>query len=369
MLAPRDEAELAEALATRRQPVEVVAGGTKRVVGRPVEAEALDVSDLTGLVDYAPSEMVVTVRAATPVAELEAMLARERQRLAFEPPDLRTLLGTEGVPTIGGVLAANLSGSRRVCAGAARDHFLGFRAVDGLGVAFKAGGRVVKNVTGYDLPKLLAGSWGTLAVLTEVSLRVVPAAEHEVTLAVPAASAASAVGLLVAALGSAHEVSAGAWEGRRRVLLRLEGFEASVVARLAALRDELRSHGEGEEVIEAQASRELWRRVGCAEVLARWPVVWRVSLPATDMPALIEAARPADCLLDWGGGLAWLAFDAVTDVRPLLRGGHATLFKAPLEARRSLPVFPPPGDHGREAIARLRQALDPHGLLNPGRMD
>ena len=186
MLAPRDEADLAELVAATRAPLEPVAGGSKRCVGRPVAAEALDLSALRGILDYEPRELVLTARAATPLEEIEGALAAHSQRLAFEPPDWTRLLATRGRPTLGGTLAANASGSRRITAGAARDHFLGLRAVSGRAERFKAGGRVVKNVTGYDLPKLLAGSWGTLAVLTEVTVRVHPAPEQDRTLLVEA---------------------------------------------------------------------------------------------------------------------------------------------------------------------------------------
>ena len=176
VLRPRDAADAADIVAGAQRPLEPVGGGSKRAIGRPIEADLLDLGELAGIVTYEPAELVLTAQAATPLATLDAALATHAQRLAFEPPDFGTLLGVRGEQTIGGVLAANLAGSRRVAAGAARDHFLGFNAVSGRGEQFKAGGKVVKNVTGYDLPKLLAGSWGTLAVLTDVTLRVTPAA-------------------------------------------------------------------------------------------------------------------------------------------------------------------------------------------------
>src|SRR5690606_2270197 len=176
-----------EILPSHPRPLEPIGGGTKRAVGRPVDADPVDLSLLSGIVDYVPAELVLTAGAATPLADIEAELARHNQRLAFEPPDCGVLLGgSAAVQSLGGVLAANLSGSRRISAGAARDHFLGFEAVGGDGVPFKAGGRVVKNVTGYDLPKLMAGSWGTLAVLVSVTVRVAPLPETETTVILPA---------------------------------------------------------------------------------------------------------------------------------------------------------------------------------------
>ncbi len=213
---------------------ELVAGGTKRGIGQPVEATILDLSALNGIVDYQPGELVLTVRPATALAEIEALLATQRQRLAFEPPRA-TLLDATGTQTLGGVLMANSSGSRRVTAGSARDHFIGLRAVNGRGEAFVGGGRVVKNVTGFDLPKALAGSWGTLAVLTEVTVRLVPAAEFERTLCWHPPAAEAAVTLCSQALGSMFEVSSAAFVPGRGVALRLEGLATSVQSRVAGL--------------------------------------------------------------------------------------------------------------------------------------
>src|SRR5580698_9795106 len=197
---PANETELAELLSVPGTAFELVAGGTKRGIGRPVDAAVLDLSALSGVIDYQPGELVLTARPATPLRQIEAMLQEHNQRLGFEPP-MTALLDAAGEQTLGGVLMANSSGSRRVTAGSARDHFIGFRAVNGRGEAFVGGGRVVKNVTGFDLPKVLAGSWGTLAVLTEVSVRLVPAAQTESTLLFNAPSVTAAVTLCSQALG------------------------------------------------------------------------------------------------------------------------------------------------------------------------
>ncbi|HET7607523.1 MAG TPA: FAD-binding protein, partial [Gammaproteobacteria bacterium] len=240
VLRPRDAADVAEILRTHAGAVEPLGGASKRSLGGPVEADVLDLAALSGILDYEPAELVLTARAATPVAAVEALLAEHGQRLAFEPPSFGAMLGVAASETLGGVLAANLSGSRRLTAGGARDHFLGFKAVTGDGLPFKGGGRVVKNVTGYDLPKLLAGSWGTLAVLTEVSLRVAPAAETESTLIVPLGSARAdrvrtAVAMLTQAVSSYNEVSCAAFDPSRGVALRIEGFGSSVQARARGL--------------------------------------------------------------------------------------------------------------------------------------
>lgn len=368
MLKPRDEADIAEIVATASGPLEPVAGGALRGVGKPVAAEPLDLSALSGIVDYEPHELVLTARAATPLEAVEVALGACAQRLAFEPPDWTRLLGAAGKPTLGGVLAANLSGPRRVTAGAARDHFLGFRAVSGRGERFKAGGRVVKNVTGYDLPKLLAGSWGTLAVLTEVTVRVHPAPEHERTLLLPVREPRAAVRSMADALASSCDVSAAAFLPRKGVGLRLEGFLPSVNSRAAQL---LMLLG-GPDVLwlEAEDSRRWWTEVGAAASLAAHPIIWRLSVPPSDAARVIETLAPQDYLLDWGGGLIWIgAAEADTErVRGALQSGHATLVKAPREVRAATAVFQPPPGPLAAVTARVKAAFDPSGRLNPGRM-
>ncbi len=368
MLRPRDEADVAELIAASTCALEPIAGGSKRGIGRPVEAERLDLSALTGIVDYEPGELVLTARAATPLEALRQALGAHSQRLAFEPPDFTRLLAGAGEPTIGGVLAANHSGPRRITAGAARDHFLGFRAVSGRGERFKAGGRVVKNVTGYDLPKLLAGSWGTLAVLTEVTVRVHPAPEHERTLLLTGLAPAAAVRAMTDALGSACEVSAAAFLPGRGVGLRLEGFVPSVRARAAALLA-LLGEPDGEWLL-GEDSRRFWSAVGAVEPLTAHPIVWRLSVPPGDATGVLERLAPEDYLLDWGGGLIWIgASEADAQrVRGALRGGHATLVKAPREVRAATAVFQPPSGPLAAVTARLKAAFDPSGRLNPGRL-
>jgi len=364
----RDAADVAAIVAGAVRPLAPLGGGSKRAIGRPVAADALDLKALSGIVAYEPAELVLTARAATPLADVERELAANAQRLAFEPPDFSRLLGTSGAQTLGGVLAANLAGSRRVSAGAARDHFLGFAAVSGRGERFKAGGKVVKNVTGYDLPKLLAGSWGTLAVLTEVTVRVVPAPELDRTLIVARGSAADSVALQGAALGSAHDVSAAGFVPGRGTLLRVEGFAASVAARAAALCAELGFTPS--EVLEGDASRRCWHDLASAAALAASPVVWRISVPPAEAPAVLRRLNPERYLLDWGGGLihAGYATADAARVRGAFTSGHATLVKAPAAVRAALPVFQPQPAAVAAAAARLRAAFDPRGVLNPGRM-
>jgi glycolate oxidase FAD binding subunit len=367
-LKPRDAADLAEIIRTHPRALEPIGGGSKRTLGRPLDADPLDLSGLAGMVSYEPAELVLSARCGTRLAEIEAALRAHGQRLAFEPPDFGALLGVEAPQTLGGVLAANLAGSRRLVGGAARDHFLGVTAVDGHGERFKAGGEVVKNVTGYDLPKLLAGSWGTLAVLIEVTIRVAPAPEVEQTLVVRARDAAHAVEILTAASGSAFEVSSAAFDPARGCLLRLEGFVASVRSRAAAV-CELVAPADVATLDDAQ-SRGLWRDVGGATDFANELVVWRISVPPSDAPRVLAAIEPQRYLLDWAGGLIWAAYadvDAVR-VRGALRDGHATLLKAPPAARAAISTFQPQPAALAAIAARVKAAFDPHNRLCPGRL-
>ena len=369
LLAPRDAADVVEIVARHPRALEVAGGGSKRAIGRPVDGDLLDLRALSGIVSYEPAELVLTARAATPLAEISAALAAHDQRLAFEPPDLGRLLGAREMPTLGGVLAANLAGSRRVSAGAARDHFLGCIAVTGRGELIRAGGRVVKNVTGYDVPKILAGSWGTLAVLTEVTVRVAPAPEAERTLVIASRTPSEAVGVLTAALGSPHDVSAAAFDPQRGALLRLEGFVASVEARAVALRDLLAPAAV--DALDGDASRALWTEFGAAATLAEHPVVWRVSVPPADAPRVVAALEAERYLLDWGGGLILAAYREVdaARVRGAFREGHATLFKAPRAARLAVATFQPRPPELTALAARVKHAFDPNAKLNPQRLD
>ncbi|HZB91717.1 MAG TPA: FAD-binding protein, partial [Stellaceae bacterium] len=211
---PEDEQRLVEIIAAavaQEEPLELVAGGSKRRLGRPQQLpHIVDLSAFAGIRDYEPAELVLTAGAATPMSAIEAALAAAGQMLAFEPPDWRALLGSASGGTLGGAVLTNLSGPRRIKAGAARDHFLGFRGVSGRGEAFKAGGKVVKNVTGYDLAKLVAGSFGTLVAVTEVTLKVLPRAPAERSLVLRRLDDGAAQHAMTAALSSPHEVSGAA---------------------------------------------------------------------------------------------------------------------------------------------------------------
>ncbi len=387
---------VAEALASATA-LDVTGGATKRALGRAVaRARRLEVAGLAGISLYEPEELVMSAAAGTPLAEIEARLEDAGQALAFEPPDWRALLGTgDGEPTIGGTIACNLSGPRRIKAGAARDHVLGVRAVSGRGEVFKSGGRVVKNVTGYDMSKLLAGSYGTLAVMTEITLKVVPAAEKIRTVLVAGLDDAPAVAALTRALHSPNDVSAAAHLPARVAArsavsyvrdtassvtaFRIEGSAPSVAARCRALRDDLAGLGEVEE-LHRHNSAALWREVGGVAPFAedRDRDVWRLSVPPASGVAVagaVERELDTEAFYDWGGGLVWLAIAddagrAHDVVRPALRdcGGHATLIRAPAARRARVAVFQPPAGPVAALNRRLKEGFDPNRILNPGRM-
>ncbi|HEX3537896.1 MAG TPA: glycolate oxidase subunit GlcE [Stellaceae bacterium] len=393
-LVPANLDELRDAVAVAlaaEEPVEIVGGGSKRGLGRPLQTpHLLDLSRLAGIREYEPSELVLTAGGATPLAEIERALAEHGQMLAFEPPDWRGLLGGEGKATLGGVLACNLAGPRRIKAGAARDHFLGFRGVSGRGEAFKAGGKVVKNVTGYDLCKLMAGSYGTLAALEEVTVKVLPRPESVATVLFSGVGPAAAVRLMNAALGSPHEVSGAAYlpagSGAvppRAVALRVEGPTPSVAFRRDALAREYAVVAPAEFLAGAE-SAALWRAVGDASPLAGLgeQAVWRISVAPARGAELAEAiARQLDTVwfLDWGGGLLWVAVPEADDggaaaIRNAIRGaegrdtGHGTLVKASPALRRAVEVFEPQPPGLAALSRRVKEAFDPRHILNPGRM-
>ncbi len=382
---PRDAKELQQAVEWvlgEGVTLDVRGEGSKLALGQPMQcAQVLDLSGLSGIVDYAPEELVVTLRAGTPMREVEALLAQRNQMLAFEPPDMGPLLGrAPGQGTLVGAVMGNLAGSRRLSAGAARDHLLGFSGVNGRGEAFKSGGRVMKNVTGYDLSKVLAGSWGTLAVLDEVSVKVLPAPDQTATLMLLGLDDAAAVRAMCAAMGSPHEVS-GAAHVAGRTALRLEGVAPSVEARLKGLRELMKDAGARMEELGTLESRAFWREVRDVVPLKAAPdaVVWKISCPPTEGPAIlkrIKAERPAvQAFYDWSGGMIWLALPPSTDadhtiVRGALgaTGGHATLICAPEAVRAAVAVFQPQSPALAALAARVKESFDPKGLFNPGRM-
>ena len=382
---PRDAKELRQVVEWALNDgatLDVRGTGSKLALGKPMQAsQVLDISGLSGVVDYAPEELVVTLRAGTPMREIEALLAQRNQMLAFEPPDLGPLLGrAAGEGTLVGAVLGNLAGPRRLSAGAARDHLLGFSGVNGRGEAFKSGGKVMKNVTGYDLSKLLAGSWGTLAVLDEVSVKVLPAPDQTRTLLLLGLDDQAAVRAMCAAMGSSNEVS-GAAHLPGRTALRIEGVAPSVEARLKGLRDLLADSGAKMEELGTLESRTLWRDIRDVRglIVAGDTVVWKISCPPTEGPGIaarIRAQRPtAQIVYDWSGGLLWLELPPSVDAdHALVRGalgttgGHAMLIRAPEDVRTSVPVFHPQSPALAALAQRVKESFDPKGLFNPGRM-
>ncbi|GJD34538.1 glycolate oxidase subunit GlcE [Methylobacterium aerolatum] len=386
---PETEAEACErvrAAAAKAERLRIVGGGTKAGLGRPAQDEAtLSARGLTGITLYEPAEMVIGARAGTPLSEVEALLASRGQMLTFEPADYRGLYGTTGEPTIGAVAAINNSGPRRINAGAARDSLIGVRFVNGKGEAIKSGGRVMKNVTGLDLVKLMAGAHGTLGLLTEVIFKVLPVNERVATLVLTGLDDARAVEALAAALGSPFELTgaahlpAGIGGGEARTLMRLEGFSDSIAYRIGELKRVLKRHG-APGVIEGEEGAALWRAVRDAAPLAEPPgeALWRISTAPSKGPAVaaaIGARCPARWFYDWGGGLIWLATPAAGDagagaVRDAVRahGGHATLVRAPDAVRAAVPVFEPQAEALMRISAGIKAAHDPAAIFNPGRM-
>lgn len=365
MLEPRDAADLAEIVAdaaAKGRKLELRGGGTKAGFGAPREAEVVSLARLSGVVDYDPAELVLTVRAGTPLAEVQALVASEGQMLAFEP------WGDTGA-TIGGTVAAGVAGSRRVTAGSARDHLLGLTAVSGRGEVFVAGAKVVKNVTGYDLPKLMAGSWGRLGAMTELTVKVLPRPREMVTLAARGLAPAVAHAAMACALGSNAEVSAAAALSDGTVLLRVAGFAPSVAARCAALPGLLAGHCALETMADDEAA-PLWRRAMTGEAL-RGALRWDVHLPPRHAPDLL-AALPgeADWAMDWGGGRLWIAIDAEDEaVRKAAAqlGGEARLIMASEVMRARVPAFHPRAKGVLALEARVRRAFDPKGVFVTGR--
>ncbi|ASM74182.1 FAD-binding protein [Pseudosulfitobacter pseudonitzschiae] len=363
MLKPQSEEELAGMIAGAEGPLAVQGGGTRGFAGA---GEVLSSAGLSGIALYEPGALTLVAGAGTPLAEIKAALAAENQRLAFEPMDHRALLGTTGTPTIGGVMSANVSGPRRIAVGAARDFALGVRFVDGSGRIVKNGGRVMKNVTGYDLVKLLCGSFGTLGVLSEVAMKVLPAPETEASLVIGTTDVERAVAALSRGLGSAFEVTGAAFLPDRGAVVRIEGFEASVAYRLGALEGVLSSFG-GIERLDAAASRILWQDVRDVQrFVGRAGDVWRVSVKPSDAPAVVATLpEDADYALDWGGGLIWVLCVEGTDLRARIAplSGHATLVRADAQVRTQLGVFHPESPALAALTNGVRARFDPRGVL------
>jgi glycolate oxidase FAD binding subunit len=379
LLRPASAADLADAIADAARVgtrLELRGGGSKADIGAPRPDSAIvDMRGFAGVIDYDPAELVLTAGAGTPLAELDALVAEKGQMLAFEPFDHGPIFARPaGTATIGGIVAAGVAGSRRVAAGGVRDHLLGFRGVSGRGEPFVAGAKVVKNVTGYDLPKLVCGSWGRLVALTEVTLKVLPRPRTRATRMIDGLDLRQARLAMARAMGSKAELSAAAHVpargGSAVTAFRIEGFGASVTARCRLLDELLGEYGAVRAANEEEADG-FWSGLRTLASLGEGPL-WRVNVAPSAGPAVIEALEPlgARWLFDWAGGLVWLTFEG----DPLLvrraavaSGGHATLVRAPEELRARVPALHPPAPGVMALEARLRRAFDPNGLFETGR--
>ena len=384
------------ALAERQITVEVLGAGSKRKAGRPVSTgAAVTAAGMRGITLYEPTELVMSARAGTPLSQIEVELASRSQMLPFEPVDPGAMLGGQsGVQTIGGVFATNLSGPRRISAGSARDHLIDLRGINGRAEEFKSGGRVMKNVTGYDLSRGLSGSWGTLAVFTEVTFKVMPLPDDVGTLVYFGHTEDIGAELLCSAMGSPYEISGTAHlstaltarlkleelsvERKPVTAIRLENFSKSIAYRKDRLKDLLAAYGEPLE-LDLESSLKFW---GSLRRLTLFPhdqtQIWRISAPPLAAPKLVGAIRrhmPVEAYFDWSGGLAWLETPATADagaadIRRAVAGfgGHATLIRADESVRGAVDVFQPLSP-GVDRLSRgLKTAFDPFSILNPGRM-
>lgn len=381
----------------RKQPIEIAGSGSKANIGRPMQTAAtISTSSMHGIWMYEPTELVMSAHAGTPLVQVEAELASNNQMLAFEPIDLGpTCGGRQGTQTIGSVYSSNSSGSRRIMVGAARDHLLGLEAVSGGAELFRAGGRVMKNVTGYDLCRTLTGSWGTLAVLTEVTFKVLPMPEKTATLVYLGLPDDIGGELMCAAMrlpyevsGTAHlpqnvarrlETAVLAEQGQAVTAIRVENFEKSVDYRVEAMRNALKVYGDPI-VLGSTASLEFWNELRRLSVMpySEETCLWRISTAPTMGPKVVAAIQrhmPAEVLYDWSGGLIWVEVPAsadagASDIRRAVavNGGYATLIRADLAVRSAVEVFQPQTPLAERIMRGLKATFDPHGLLNPGRM-
>lgn len=385
-LHPKNNADVLEAVkwaAGEKIPLEIIGQGTKRALGKPMQvAHVLDMSGLSGVTLFEPEELVLSAKAGTPIKQIHDLLDKHNQELQFEPCDLGPLLGNAaGEGTLGGMVCTNICGPRRLKSGSVRDHILGVKAVSGRGEEFKSGGRVVKNVTGYDLSKGLTGSYGTLAAITDVIIKVLPKAETEQTLVLNGLNDQQACEAMSIAMGSNAEVSGAAHlpGNEPMTLIRLEGFVPSVKYRIENLGKLLSKFGD-QDRLNKKSSQKHWGAIRDCLPFAKAPgFVWRISCTPSEGHKIVSAIRnksSAEAIYDWQGGLIWLRVDGADPLADLIRqeiakngGGHATLIRAQSATRSGVPVFQPQAGPLAALSRRYRENFDPHGILNPGRME
>ena len=352
-LSPGSESDVREVLLSETEPLHI-AGGQSRLIA--TEKKNISTSQLNGIVDYEPGALTMVAKAGTPLSVIKDTLQKENQQLAFEPPEMKHILRLPGNSTIGGVFATNASGSRRIQVGAARDHLLGVRFVDGLGRILKNGGRVMKNVTGYDLVKLMAGSWGTLGVITEVSFKVLPIAETQSTLKINSCKAS----ILTEAINTPYDISGTFYDVEAELAyIRIEGFDKSVKYRVEQL---LREFSDFEvDILEMEESKKFWQNVNELDFLKEIKGdLWRVSVRPTDGSKIVEMLDPKIGFLDWCGGLVWLRVDRGFDVRQKMQevAGHAMCLLGDFEQ------FHPTSTLEKSISNSIRNKFDPKMLFN-----
>lgn len=377
MASASSEQQVVEAVRAARAgkaPFEIVSGGTRRGVGRPLNLPLLDVSGLSGIVSHEPEELILTARPATPLTDIVAALAEKNQRLGFDPADWSRLLGSNGAATLGGAVSADASGSGKLRHGGARDSLLGFRAVNGLGEAFRGGGKVVKNVTGFDLPKLMCGAYGTLAVLTELTFRVYPKPAHHMTLCLADVTPEIGFAALRKIALSALEPAGLAYlpaammpdAGQGAALIKLEGARQPLEEKIAM------AHGLLGGAV-TRLAEDPFAAIGCGEKFADIPGdVWRIFVAPSDAPRVVKELNLPHWLGDLAGGVIWLAAppDDAARIRAIAAraGGQAMLLRASAESRSRHGLFAPQAPALAALSQSVRAAFDPLGLFNPGRL-
>ena len=365
---PHFETELAERIRGATSPFEIIGAGTKRSIGYSVDGAILDLSSFNQILAYEPEELILDVGAGAKLSDIENLLSKNNQYLAFEPPDYSKLLGTKHAGTIGGMVACNLSGPRRLKAGAMRDHILGVTAVSGRGEIFKAGARVVKNVTGYDVPKLMAGSYGTLAAFTSVIIKTLPKPEAEETLLITGLSDSEAVQTMSKAMQSSAEVSAAAHIPNQGTYLRLEGIQPSIDYR----RDNLMKLLNAKIEILKSESNQIWKDIRDVSMFAENQTydIWRISVAPSEAPLVIANLNVQKrYFFDWAGGLIWIEVPQGTGgalIRSAFTSGHATLIRSTIKSAQD--IFHRQATAHAALSARVKNSFDPKNIFNPGRM-
>lgn len=367
-MTPKTETELAELVREATSSFEISGTGTKRAIGYSVDGAILDLSSFNEIKVYEPEELILDVGAGAKLSDIEKLLAKNNQYFAFEPPDYSKLLGAKHSGTIGGMVACNLSGPRRLKAGAMRDHILGLSAISGRGEIFKAGARVVKNVTGYDVPKLMAGSYGTLAAFTSIIIKVLPKPEVEETLLISGLNDQESVHLMSQAMQSSCEVSAASYIPNQGTYLRLEGIQPSIDYRREKL---VKLLGGKSEVLKSD-SNHIWQNIRNVAPFAEDQTkdIWRISVAPSDAPIVIANLKiPKRYYLDWAGGLIWLEVPPNTDgalIRSAFTLGHATLIRSANKSAQT--IFHPQAPALAALSQRVKNSFDPKNIFNPGRM-